>query len=964
MIKKIFFSLSCFLLMQTTVTNLTAQVLVKDMTPGLNATQAYQRMSKGTYKSENHIEFNGKIYFTASTNVGTPAILNEPFVSDGTPKGTHLLKNINLNGNSDPQYYTIFNGEVYFRANNGINGAELWKTDGTETGTVMVKDIKTGAAGSFPTNLVVYKNHLYFLINGATFAELWRTDGTTNGTTKVTDIGSFLSYSGRELAVFKDTLFFISSSTRSLYKTADGVNITKCLTALGNSVDYLSELVIWDTTLVFAGSHAAGAFNVGNELYFYDTANGIELLCNIDGKLTSSSPTLLTPINDKLYFTALTDFGQELYMIDDDSADKAKLVKDLNPGILHSSPASLYPIGNRLLFTAQVGSGGNVVREVYSTDGTAVGTVQLSTSTLVNGGAAPGQFSEFTPVGNEVYYVATPSLGKPTLYSTDGSVVGTKALNQKPGDEIVVRPTYEMMSYNNKLYFFGDNGRIGTELYVMGKSWMEEQDSVLYDRCKVWLKADTNLMYSNTNDATITTLLNDVRNYEMFTGTSNNFPRTDPSIVQNARNGKPVIQFNADAKDGYLQTLANKNFIITQSATIITVAAKANNANNRNTLVGMRPVPGFAHNLILAESNNFGSNKLSLGVHDGSSFCSSVGNTTWAADDKYSIITASVDNNIVYTKINGVIQDSVSNSCTIADDIKGVWIGGSAFDYEPFEGKIGEVFIFDTVLTRTQRNMLEMYLSLKFKAGADTVDNPAIGNNKGIYVFNNSGAAVYFVKNNDADNAGSLTTTVVAGNPGASAGFTGSATSHDGTVVTPKSIGTNSYWRIVNNGITDFEYDIMIDLNNVNIDSLEQRVILKRDNATAQWQPLNTKRFGKYLYAQGLTSFSEFAVSSNMPDTVTPPQFVTNIHGSNNGLVAYPNPAGSIVNIRFSHAQNATYNFMLQNVQGQVVMSANKNMTDISTTAVDVSVLTPGIYLLQATDIATGERHHTKIIKK
>src|SRR5690606_17580519 len=110
--------------------------------------------------------------------------------------------------------------------------------------------------------------------------------------------------------------------------------------------------------------------------------NSVELLCDVDGTNFSSSPQYLTPVGDKLYFAAYVDYGVELYVIDDDSSNKATLVKDINPGPLHSAPASLYPVGNRLLFTAQVGTGSNVLREVYSTDGAAAGTVQLSSGAV------------------------------------------------------------------------------------------------------------------------------------------------------------------------------------------------------------------------------------------------------------------------------------------------------------------------------------------------------------------------------------------------------------------------------------------------------------------------------------------------------------------------------------------------------------------------------------------------------
>lgn len=962
--KKILFSVlmcSCMQLMDSK-----AQMLVKDIAPGMGGLLTKGKIFNKRGGPDLHILFNGKMIFTASSTYGFVPTLAEPYISDGTPAGTRLLKNISPQLNSDPQFYTLYKGEVYFQANDGTHGAELWKTDGTESGTVMVKDIRSGNAGSFPANFVIFKNELHFLVSTVSGSELWKTDGTTAGTIKLRDNNVWINASGKEMMVYKDTLFCMGPD-RSLYRTGDGINFSLCVTPTGNTIRYIEELTMWDTNFVFIGQNANPIHSVGDEIYRYHPSDGITLMCNMDKSVSSSYPTSLQPLGDKLYVAAAARVGisEELFIIDDDSIDKATLVKDINPGGSSSNPRDLTPLGNKIIFTAEVTVNGSPVREIWITDGTEQGTVKLSNSARVVGGATFSDFNGFTVLDGKAYFTYNPNQvsTQTMLYETDGTQTGTRPVFNH-GADIRVRKEQEFIIYNNELYYFADNARIGNELYVMRQRDIAKQDSVLNSRMKVWIKADTNLMFSLAGTNTITNLLNDVDNYEVLNGTSSNNPRTDPSIIQNARNGQPVIQFNADGKDGYLQTLANKPLVSTQSATIITVAAKSPSANNRNTIVGLRPVPGTAHNLLLAETNLFGSNSLSLGVHDGNSYCKNVGNTSWAANAQYSIITASIDKNIVYTKVNGIVQDSIGNSCTIADEIKGLYIGGSDFEYEPFEGNIGEVFVFDTALSRQQRNILEMYLALKFKVGADTVLSPNIGNGKGIYVLDNSNIAVYFVNNNDPDNTGSLATTVIPGNPGAGMGFTGTSTSHDGTTISPSSIGMTSYWRIANSGLTNFEYDVMIDLNGKGVDSLDKRVILKRDNANSKWQPLNTKRFGNYLYAHGLTSFSEFAVSSNLPDTVTPPSSILNAKPFASNLTVYPNPVSDYINIELNTLRDGKHAVSVMNIQGVVVLKSFVEAIKTPTTKVDVSVLAPGMYIMQITDSFTGQVFTAKVTKQ
>ena len=70
---------------------------------------------------------------------------------------------------------TNVNGVLYFRANDGVHGSELWRSDGTAAGTVMVADIGPDADGSDPANLVVCGNNLFFTaVDGFAGRELWK----------------------------------------------------------------------------------------------------------------------------------------------------------------------------------------------------------------------------------------------------------------------------------------------------------------------------------------------------------------------------------------------------------------------------------------------------------------------------------------------------------------------------------------------------------------------------------------------------------------------------------------------------------------------------------------------------------------------------------------------------------------------------------------------------------------------
>ena len=63
---------------------------------------------------------------------------------------------------SYPGNLTTVNGTLFFTANDGENGNELWKSDGTEAGTSLVKDIRPGSYSSYVDNLTNFEGKLFF----------------------------------------------------------------------------------------------------------------------------------------------------------------------------------------------------------------------------------------------------------------------------------------------------------------------------------------------------------------------------------------------------------------------------------------------------------------------------------------------------------------------------------------------------------------------------------------------------------------------------------------------------------------------------------------------------------------------------------------------------------------------------------------------------------------------------------
>ena len=334
----------------------------------------------------NFMKIGNKLIFQVTDN----AHGRELWITDGTAAGTEFLADINIvppTSSNDSTERTsswqfsqesvfkfqapaAFNGFTYFKADDGVNGIELWRTDGTALGTTLVANINSGASSSAPFLLTASGSFLYFAatdaVNGT---ELWRTDGTT---TQI--VANLVAGNGNSnpdnLTDFNGTLFFTAAS------------------------EFFGPLHLWKVTGAGAPTQISGA----------------------------DSASQLTPLGNLLLFNkADNSNGAELWVYDGTTAHIVKNIGTLPIGPdplpdFGSNPQNLKAFNGYVYFWAQDDTHGF---EVWRSDGTEIGTTLFADiNTTLNASSGPG--SPFIVSGNKLYFLANNGTTGQELWVTDG----------------------------------------------------------------------------------------------------------------------------------------------------------------------------------------------------------------------------------------------------------------------------------------------------------------------------------------------------------------------------------------------------------------------------------------------------------------------------------------------------------------------------------------------------------------
>jgi ELWxxDGT repeat protein len=321
----------------------------------------------------------------------------EPGLTNGTPGGTALFDAVAGTASSNPTLLGTLGGLIFFSADDGVNGRELWKTDGTQVQTVLVKDIAPGTATVAPVEAVAIGNTLFMSMDSpGNGRELWKSDGTTAGMVLVKDIQpGALGSNPANLTVFNGALYFTAD---------DGTN--------------------------------------GVELWKSDgTDAGTVLLKNIRSGSGSSSPAQFAAANGVLYFVADDGaHGAELWRTDGTPAG-TYLEADTVFGSSSGQIGNLTAVGASAYFKASIGAGGV---ELWTSNDQPGGTQPLAD--LVSGSSDPKNFVAF---GGAVYFLE--GVNK-FLWKTDGTGAGTAFVKSGGFETMRSAGSYLFLSVGDALW--------------------------------------------------------------------------------------------------------------------------------------------------------------------------------------------------------------------------------------------------------------------------------------------------------------------------------------------------------------------------------------------------------------------------------------------------------------------------------------------------------------------------------
>ncbi|MBI5095385.1 MAG: hypothetical protein HZB26_23500 [Candidatus Hydrogenedentes bacterium] len=378
---------------------------------------------------------------------------------------------------SAPQYLFVFDNRVYFSADDGNHGRELWVTNGTVQGTTLASDVVPGPKSSDPRNFVGCGNRLLFnalaLTSYGDLRELNAAEVDAKGAVRVVIPKNLeprpINEKGPDPILMRATPSFVYLTAysakygRELWRSDGTENGTRLIRDLWPGADSPSPGFQNSERVALSGA----------ELYFLAfwrivdgegkgdaglwKTDGTDAGTNFIRAADQESGSLYT-FRGRVYFSSFDqDHGQELWVSDGTEAG-TRLLVDINPGPAKSYPGYFHEFDGMLYFQATDRDHGE---ELWRTDGTPVGTMLFKDICPGPAGSRPGAFWDS---GGRVFFVASDGVSGIELWVSDGAPQGTRLVKDIWPGLHDSRP-YQLCDVNGTLFFSAPDGVHGEELW-------------------------------------------------------------------------------------------------------------------------------------------------------------------------------------------------------------------------------------------------------------------------------------------------------------------------------------------------------------------------------------------------------------------------------------------------------------------------------------------------------------------
>lgn len=361
---------------------------------------------------------------------------SELWTSDGTPRGTRLLKDATPGpGGSFPEDPVAFGGaggvrpQVAFRIQHDATGNEAWVTDGTEAGTKQIfKSPSPGADGEIRVQAGTPGGVFFEDINWNQKEpyELFFSDGTAAGTWSLNPMD------GDGRARFTDPYGYVANGPWCYFIA----NENEIWRSDGTAAGTTKELTVtqgWPNSLAFAGERMfvdVGFVSEFSELWSCPLGSSELTPVDLPDDTGDAWIEEMIALDDELCFIRTDEFYERALWVTDGTAPGTHRVPLLQTGEAVESRA-LVPIRawqGALYLPASTSDGKN---ELWRTDGTPQGTRRLATFSPPKANLS---VYEMPATSDSLYFHVSDDKWRQHLWRTKGDAASTRPVKGAPAN--------------------------------------------------------------------------------------------------------------------------------------------------------------------------------------------------------------------------------------------------------------------------------------------------------------------------------------------------------------------------------------------------------------------------------------------------------------------------------------------------------------------------------------------------